>query len=330
MTSPRHHIAILWLSLLLTLAGCSPIAATTPTQSPAPKSPLRIGVSIWPGYFPIIIGVEKGIFAQHGVIVKPVLSTEGDALSSQMLNGDIDGNFDTATSALLMDGRTPGSIKVVLAVDYSNGGDAIVAESSIQRVEDLRGKRVCAQLKMFSELFVREMLRKHGLNASDVTLVQCVPEQVGELLGNTVEAGHTWDPFTKQVVDHGGHVLFTSAETPGLISDVLVMRSDVVKARPDDVRAFNAGWFEALDYWQAHPEESNALIAKAVGINETEVSAAGLKLLSLADNRVAFAQGTEMTSLYVSATLNREFLISTGALTTNPDPQRVFDGSFLP
>ena len=324
MLSPLTRFASLVLLISFVLAACT--SATTPEPE---RPPLKIAWSLWPGWYPMAIAIEQGLFEKHGVTVEPVFYESYTAQIPDMLAGKMDGALITLSDALLVDSRQPGSIRVVLVNDNSDGADAIVAAPEITAVADLKGKTVGAQLGSFSELLVSKMLETNGLTTADVILVNIEPETVPDAIPHTIQAGHTWEPFTTDAVRKGYHVLFSSAETPGLIVDVLAVQTEAAQTRPDDVRAFNAAWFETLAWWQANPEAGNAIIAEAIGVKPEEVSAEGVKLFDLNDNQRAFQPGTELTSLYVSGQANIDFLISTGGLTRKPDINQLLDPQFL-
>lgn len=228
-----------------------------------------------------------------------------------------------------MDGRFPDSVRVVLVADYSSGGDVVIATSEITKVADLRGKRVGARLGSFSELFVLTMLQTHDLTQDDVTLLRVEPKDVPAAIPDIIQAGHTWEPGISQALAKGFHILFSSTEAPGLIPDLVIFRTQVIRTRPNDVRAFIAAWLEAVDYWQRYPEKGNAAIAQVTGMAPGQISAKGLKLFNLQDNLKAFAPGTDTTSLHVSGKLNWTFLIHSGGLTSAPVLDRLLDGSFV-
>ncbi|MDD1427573.1 hypothetical protein MEO94_24530 [Dolichospermum sp. ST_sed9] len=48
----------------------------------------------------------------------------------------------------------------------------------------------------------------------------------------------------------GGHKLFTSKQTPGLILDLVAFRGETIRDRPEDIRAFIRGWLQAVKYWE--------------------------------------------------------------------------------
>ena len=54
--------------------------------------------------------------------------------------------------------------KAILQVDWSRGGDAIVADRSIQRIEDLKGKRVSLALFTPSHWFLEYNLQNSSLD----------------------------------------------------------------------------------------------------------------------------------------------------------------------
>ena len=319
-------VCLSFLFLFLTACG-STVGETAESVS---SSPLQVGWHPWPGYFPIVIADELDLFSKHGVNVD-VTFYEGSSLSHPDLQaGKLDAATGTLADALLMDGRSPDSVRVVLAADYSDGGDVVVATQDVQSVADLRGKAVGANLGSFSELFILEMLKANGLTSNEVTLVNVEARDVPQTMPDTIQAGHTWEPQTSEALAQGHHILFSSSDTPGLIPDLVIFRREVTESRPDDVRGFVAAWLEAAQYWHDNPEAANQLIAEALDRAPDSVSFDGLRLFTLAENQTAFRQGTDTTSLYFSGQINAEFLVNSGGLDSPPNVDRLLDSSFLP
>ncbi|MCS7010395.1 MAG: hypothetical protein NZL98_03375 [Anaerolineales bacterium] len=157
-------------------------------------------------------------------------------------------------------------------------------------------------------------------------------ESVPDAIPSLIDAGHTWEPHTSRALEKGQQIIFSSAETPGLIPDLLVLRTEVLRQRPDDVRALIAALLEASEFTRSHPEEAIASIARQSGMSPEEISFEGVKLYSLSDNRAAFAQnpGTDTTSIYYTTRLYIELMVNTGRLTQRPDINQILDPSFLP
>ncbi|MBD2042849.1 ABC transporter substrate-binding protein [Microcoleus sp. FACHB-672] len=320
-----RFVCLFLLSIVLITACNGRTSVTSKSEPPL----LTVAYSLWPGYFPLVIAQEKGFFTEQGVKVKLVYSENHQAPLADFSAGKYDGMAITLGSFMSSIEEISGS-QIVLITDRSTGADAIVAQSNTQSVADLKGKRIGAKLGNFGELFVIKMLERNGLTPNDVTLVNLEAETIVENLKNgSIQAGQTWEPYVFQAVQSGAKVLFTSKQTPGLISDVVVFRSNVLRDRPDDVRAFIRAWFQAQDYWKTNPEESKTLVAKTLNIKPEEVSTEGIELQDLKNNLAALTPGSTTESLYYTAQLYADFYTRTGGLSTVPDIQKIIDPSFV-
>jgi NitT/TauT family transport system substrate-binding protein len=284
---------------------------------------------LWPGEYPILIADELNLFEKHGVAVELVFYEAPLEELADMRSGKVDGAILVIGDVLAIGADKPDPYRVVLVTDTSEGADVVVATQEIATPADLKGKRIGADLGSFGELLVHRMLLDNGLTPGDVSLVEVGPELVPSQLPDKIQAGHTWDPYTAEALAAGHHIIFSSADTPGLIADVLVFETAVVTERPDDVRAFIAAWFEGVAYWQAHPAESATIVAKHTGLKPEEVSMEGVKLFNREDNLAAFTPGETTASLYYSAQLHADFFITGGGVNTTPDTERLLDPSFL-
>ena len=320
MKTYRIISSVIILVFLLTACG----ASAPVTERP----PLKVGWSLWPGWYPLVIAQEKGLFEKHGVEVELTFFP----LYSQALPNLDTRKVDAATLVVgdVLPLASQGEAKIVLITDTSDGGDSIMASSDVPSPADLRGKRIGVGLGTFGEVLVREMLERNHISVGDVTLVDVPPENLPAELGKTVDVGHTYEPFTTEAVQKGYHTIFSSADTPGLIPDVFVFNSDVTAERPEDVRAFIAAFFEAQEWWIANPDEAAALIAQATGLTPADISTEGLKLFNRADNVNAFKPGEDTSSIYFTTQLYTNFQIQTGRLNSAPDLNQLLDASFLP
>ena len=289
--------------------------------------PLKVGWSLWPGWYPLVIAQDQGLFEKHGVEVELAFYPLYGQTLAELDSSKIDAGGLVVGDALPL--ATEGKVKIVLITDNSNGGDSIMASADIASPADLRGKRIGVGLGTFGEVLVREMLKRNNISLGDVTLVNVAPENLPAELGKTVDAGHTYEPYTSEALQNGYKTVFSSAETPGLIPDVFIFRSKVATERPEDVRAFIAAFFEAQDWWAAHPEEAATLIAQATGLTPEEISSEGLKLFNKADNTNAFKTGENTTSIFFTTGLYADFQIQTGRLNFAPDLNQLLDASFL-
>ena len=275
------------------------------------------------------IASEQGFFSAQEVKVEPVYSENYLGVVSDFSAGKYDGIIVTLGGVMSIIGKNP-DIQIVLETDQSAGADTVVVQRDIKSVADLKGKRLGVKLGDYGELFVVKMLESNGLTTDDVTLVDIEGEEIpAHIKSGNIQAGQTWYPYTLEALKAGSQVLFTSKQTPRLIPNVIVFRTNVIRDRPQDVQAFVRAWFQAQDYWKANPETSKALIAKRLKIKPESVSTDKIQLSTLADNLKAFTPGFTEASLYHTTKLYADFSIRTGGLNAAPDIQKLIDPSFV-
>ncbi len=290
---------------------------------------LRFGYDYWPGYYPALIAVEKGYFAEEGLVVKATKLGDSNALHAAFGAGEYDAIGSSLGDIVDLTLVHP-DVRIILVTDISEGGDAVLARPGIEKVEDLRGRAFGVNLGSFAELFVLTVLKSHGLGSADIRLVDTdAAELPAKLKSGEVDAGHTWQPFVTQAQDEGARVLFTSAATPGLIQDVVAVRGEVLRERPEALRAFVKGWFKAVDYWKAHPDQGNALAARALNVGPNTISLEGIRLTTLQDNIQLFIAGETTRSIYYTARLYVDFFLGSGGLTRKPDVEHILEPRFL-
>ncbi len=314
-----HRIAAMSIiAITLISCGASPAVA---------RPPLKFGWIVWPGWYPLIIARDTGIFTKHGLAIEPVFYDSYAAIPADLAAGKLDGTLTGLYDILQLPKLS--ELRVVLVTDNSDGAEGLVADINVPTIADLRGKRVGVMQGSIGEFFLRSMLAHHQIDVKAVTIVPVEPEQIVAQLGNTVDAGYTWQPFVGQALAQQRHMLASTADLPGLVPDVAVFSSAAIATRRADVQAFVNSWFEALDYWQAHPAEANALIAQATKQPVAEVSSAGAKLFSRADNQRAFQPGSDTTSLQFAGQRQVDFLVTTGSMRLAPDLAQLLDSSFI-
>jgi len=163
--------------------------------------------------------------------------------------------------------KKPTDFQYVVAIDDSNGGDGIVAKKDITSVADLKGKKVGVSEGSVSEFYLNVLLTKAGLKESDLQTVNMTAADAGgAFVAGRVDAAVTWEPWlSRGKATSFGHLVTDSSKTPGLITDVLIAKTDWVNAHKKDVSAIVKSWYEAVAFYEEHPDEAIAIMAKGVG-----------------------------------------------------------------
>ena len=307
----------------LFLTGC------VATNAGMEKAPLKVEYTLWEGDYTLLIAQEKGFFEKHGVKVEPVYyETFANALPDMAINRIDIGLFGIGD--MLSITRIA---KVRGVAVYDSGGTvSIVARKDIRSIADLRGKRIGVNVGTTGEMLVREMLSSASMSVSDVELVDTDPATVPDRLsGDDLAAGYVYAPYDTEAIAGGHKSLYSLRSTQALFPDVIVVREELAKERPEDIRAFLAAWFEAVDYRLANPDECNQIIADKTGQSVDTLSLdADFQIFSRDENQALFSQDAQNdNTIYYAAKTNLDFLVMRGNLTIRPDLQTILDPSFL-
>ena len=322
MLKVLKYLSICFISACL-LFACH---AWTPTEFKRP--PLKVQFTSFVGEYSGIIAQEKGFFKAQGVDVELIHKLSPQLERANFSAGKYDGMSLSLGSFIILS-ATNSDIQSVIIIDESTGADVVVAQSQIKTVADLKGKKLGANLGGFSEVFATEMLKTANLTSDDVNLVKSEASEIPQRLkNNTIQAGHTWQPYLSEAIKSGGHILFTSKQTPGLILDLIVFRGEIIRDRPEDVRAFVRGWLQAVNYWKANVQEGNTIISKVLKIPSHTISLEGVNLTDLGENQ-KFFQSSNPNSIYKTAKIYADFFIRSGNVTRIPELKSLFNSSFL-
>lgn len=265
---------ILLLAILyLFLAGCQDVS----------QRPLKVATNQWPGYEPLYLA--RYLDAFHSDIEVVQLASTTDVMRA-LRNGSVEVAAMTLDEALLL-GSQGEPLSVLMAMDFSNGADVVMAWPEIKSLADIRGKRVGVESTALGAIMLAAALDQAGLTLADVELVDLSNDQHAEaLLQHKVDVIVTFEPVRTLLRKAGAVVLFDSSAVPELIVDVLVARREVLESRDEQLQDLVRGYYEARSYMITHPAEAHAFIARRQQLTSLELqhAFAGLRLPSLNDN----------------------------------------------
>ncbi len=249
------------------------------------NEPLRVGTTLWPGYEPLHLAATLGYFDAD--TIQLIDSTSPNGSIQGLRNGDLDAVALTLDEVLLLIDQKI-DLKVLLVLDFSNGGDAIIARSDINSLTELKGKRVGLESTALGSYMLSRALERHDMVLADVEKSYLkVSGHRQALEQGRVDAVVTFDPVRGQLLASGHRELFSSSEIPHEIVDVLAVRQSFVQQHPQRVRELINGWYQALDYFSAQPQAAAEIIGKRLKQTPTEVleSFTTIQMLAHEDTR---------------------------------------------
>lgn len=264
-------------------------AALTLAAPAVMADPIKIGVQPWLGYGPLWVAAEKGFFKDAGVEVELVNFNWDQDLTAGLASGNLH-LVAAATNTTLVNINKEIPVVGVLVLDEASTADAVIAADGLGSIADLKGKSVAYERGATSDLLLNYALKANGMTLADITPVPMGASEAGlALIAGRVDAAVTYEPYISTALrqdDAKASVIYTAAEKPGLISDLLVGNPDWVKDNQKDLEAVIRGWDMAVQFVRENPTEGGQLIADAVGapMEEFEPAFKGVHLFDSKDN----------------------------------------------
>ncbi len=307
-------------------------SSSNPTATTSSATPVSLGYSAWPGWFPWKVSEEQKLFDANKIPVDlKWFANYTDSLTG-LSAGRLGGNSQTLNDTLSSVAGGADEV-IVLVNDNSTGNDKIIARAGINSIADLKGKIVAAEQGTVDHFLLLEGLKKAGMTQADVNFQHLeTGAAAAAFVAERVDAVGVFAPFTTNALKRpGSKELFSSKDFPGAIPDHLVVSRKLINERPQDVQALVDSWFATLDYIQKKPDKADEIMAKRAGVSVTEYKQynAGTKIFNLKDNLEAFSPGNDMTHLPYAAHQISNFLVQSGLAKKAPDLSKVFDAQFV-
>jgi len=294
-------------------------------------APLRIGYSDWPGWVAWQVAIDKGWLSEAGLDVT-FDWFDYSASMEAFAAGKIDGDFVTNGDALVMGAGGARNV-IILITDYSNGNDMIVARPGIRSLADLKGKRIGIETGLVDHLLLLDGLKKQGMTQNDVTLVNSKTNETPQVLASgQVDAIGAWQPNAGLAMKAlpGSRPVYTSAQSPGLIYDVLVVNPASVAAHRADYIKLIKVWDRLVSYINDPKTQDDAvqIMAARVGLTPAkyQLLLAGTHLVSIAEAKKIMVKADGLGSLYGSTQNADDFNVHNAVYR---QPQKI-DGYIYP
>jgi NitT/TauT family transport system substrate-binding protein len=325
----KQHDRAVWSTAKKWIAALmlAPLLSSLPV-----RAEITLGVNDWVGYVAWYIAQEKGFFKKHGADVKLVWQDGvGDSLD-KFAKGQLDANAQPWTDTLIhISQKVP--LKTILTIDHSAGADALMVGPQIQKLADLKGKKIALEEVAIMQFLTETALGKAGLSGKDVRFMNMpAPDAAKALMDGKVDAAAVWNPFVNDIqVSRKGRPLFSSKDVPGLISDVVVVSEKSLKEKRAGYVGMIRAWYDVEKFLRDNRDEAITIMAKVVKQTPEKyrIFLSGARFLNEKDNADAFAAASNPRSLVSASVPLLKFLKDKKLIEGDVNVAAALDGSLV-
>jgi sulfonate transport system substrate-binding protein len=297
----------------------------------AERLTLRMGVPLGPvDTWPVLAGVEKGIFERHGIDLKANTSIQSGPEAIKMMQaGEADLGLAGVTPLAVARAKDVQAVFVVLL----SGGYRDDKFVSILAMEgkgiranqpgDLSGKQIGVTLGTTGHEYLLAVLARHRVPLASVRFTNVKPsEMTVALQQGHVDAVATWEPTPTFILEKvKGSVLV--ARNGGYVSTNagVVVLEDVLKKNRPAIKRLVVAMSEANQWVRRNPDETARIAGRWVPGLDVEVARKALPLFSF-DGRVS-----RSTAKGIEETL--KFLVAEKRLDRMLDVPKMLDASLI-
>ena len=343
----KGFIGILAIGVILLIGGYfarnwfAERADRSTSDASGVKQTLRIGVDNWVGYLPLCSKELRTRMHAAGFRVQcSDDSADYVARMRRLRQGEIEFAVTTVDAFLLHAGKEkfPGSI--IMVIDESSGGDAIVARkdrlASLDELKTKTGYRIAFTAGSPSEHLLKSVAVHFDVpplrnrQGAWRVAVKDSAEALKQLRDHKVDAAVLWEPdVSRALAEAGVHRILGTENTRRLIVDVLVVNREFSLAHPEAVKALLSYYFRVLRHFRDNPDMLASEVKSATRMNDQQVAAMlkGVRWTTLSENaRDWFGIGASGRSggqaLIDTLEATAQILVDSGDFRENPMPER--------
>src|ERR1700687_3188828 len=294
----------------------------------AQDTAVAIGLSGWTGFAPLTLAKEAGIFKRHGLDVTLKKIPQKDRHLA-IASGDIQGGATTVETWIVWNANGVATTQI-FQMDKSYGADGMAVRSDIQKIADLKGKKVAASAPGTAPYFTLAwMLKKNGLSVKDVSGVNLEPQAAASafVTGQDISAAMTYEPYLSTVRANpaAGRIIATTLDYP-MVMDTFGCTPKFLAEHASAAQALAASYFEALDLIKTDPHKSYAIMAADVKQTpeQFEASQKYLRWQDKSANQKFFSGEHQAFSKEAAA-----LLLEIGIIKSVPDIATIVDTRFI-
>lgn len=293
------------------------------SKAPAPQAEQRkefsIGWSIYAGWMPWPYAQQAGIVKKwadkYGIKINVVQVNDYVESINQYTAGKFDGVTVTNMDALTIPAAGGKDTSAIIVGDYSNGNDGILLKGA-EQLGAIKGRKVYLVEFSVSHYLLARGLETAGLKPMEIRTVNTSDADIVGAFGSSdANAAVAWNPQLSVMKEQpGAKEVFSSAQIPGEILDLLVVDTATLKANPDLGKALTGIWYETVALMlrqDTQGKAARAAMAKLAGTTPQSFDSQLSTTFLYSDPSMAVA-ATSAPALLKTMTRVRDFSFNQG------------------
>lgn len=274
---------------------------------------INVSLDEWIGWKSIIdanggLSTQSGsIYDKMGIDVNISVINDATQSSNALISGKLDAaGYTINRTAFLSKKFSEAGLDIVMPylTNFSNGGDGIIAKSSINSVENLVEAKI--GVPQFSEAhsLVVWFVNQSDLSDSDkkkiidnLIFFETPDEAAKAFFAGQIDVAATWEPYLTQAQSMSdAHIFFSTASSTNLIMDGIVFNKEFAEENSDVVSKFIDGALQAAEMYESDTDTIKNVMPMFSTATDDEIreNCASAKLTTYADNLKLF-DGTAKT-----------------------------------
>jgi NitT/TauT family transport system substrate-binding protein len=297
--------------------------------SVAAADKIRVGKSVTQpfAFAPIEIGVERGIWARHGLELAVSIFAGDAKLQQALVANSVDFGLGSGPAMGFIVKGVPAKAVGVIANQPLSMGIVVGPSSAIGGPGDLKGTKIGISTEgSLTQWLARELSRRMGWGSDGIQTVAlgAISAQFAALKRSQIDSfimsssqgyllekhreGRLLLEFGNYIKDFHTHIIFAT--------------TDVIQKRPDHIRRFLAGWIEVIAFMAANRDETVRIARQVTGLDEDIERREYDEVMPMMSRDMRFSQ----RALDIIGDSFPELQI----LPTKPDMTALFTEEFLP
>jgi sulfonate transport system substrate-binding protein len=277
MKKYKYQLFIITVLSLVMLTGCAS-NATTVNEEGGSNENVTVNIGIQQSLGPLLIAKEKGWFEEEfskvGVEVNWTVFQSGPPHFEAMAANRLD--FGSVGNSPVVSGQAADIPfkEIAVATDGLKGNAILVPkDSTIQSLEDLKGKKVGVAKGSSGFNLLYRAIDKAGLTPDEVEIIQLQPDEAQPAFETgAIDAWSIWEPFVSlQTFKKDAKVLENGESLNVYSPNFLIVRSEFAEKHPDLTVLFLKVFEKARLFEKENREEAIELYANSRKIDKDVV-----------------------------------------------------------